>query len=235
MPRPEEGVERPKELASGKTKAAVREALAPQEQKKTKARVTLRIWSCPIPPHVAHSYLAGWAEFGGLGERLETMLPFDPAETTLRQLRHPIQEFRDDGTMRRSPMYQAFLATMNDLYECNNPHNWPRHVAMTYRFGLLQEDGVPTVIPTKCEDDLVSKWLPKPLEVDLILVPQSQVGPDDLCLRPPPPPTRRRSTNQEEDVQAPVCCGAPPHEEEQPPASSAAAEDSSLGGGHVDE
>lgn len=150
--------------------------MAAQEEKKRKARVTLRTWSEPVPVSTRHSYMAGSRNFGGLSDRFETVIPFDPDRTTLKQLRPAIEVKNDRGMNRRTPLFQHFLATMQDLATNHNPHNYPRCEATTYRFGLFRE-GELTIIPQENEGDLVSKWIPKPLEEDLILVPQSQIPP----------------------------------------------------------
>jgi len=144
-----------------------------------KAWLRLRTWSRPVPVSVAHSYIGGTGDFGGLSGRLETLLPFDPLTTTLRELRQGIEEKKVKNMNRRTLLYQHFQSTMRDL---ENHYNYPENVAMSYRFGLWDQDNAPRIIPAQSESDLVSKWIPKPLEQDLILIAQSQISPNDDCV-----------------------------------------------------
>lgn len=135
----------------------------------TRSRLTLRIWRFP---EVTNSFIAGSLEAGGLSERLPSVIPFQVETTTLARLRLPIE-----GVTKRTSLFQELLAVMCAL---PNPHNWPPAQRLTYRFGVWENpDDTPTVIQN--EDDLVSKWITRPLEQDLILIPQAQIDDRDVC------------------------------------------------------
>lgn len=152
----------------------------------TKSRLTLRIWRFPVSASEKHSYIAGTYELGGLSSRLSTVIPFEPERTTLARLRVPIEVMNDNGMNRRTSLFQELLSVMLEL---PNPHGWPAAVALTYRFGVWPDESYdvvhssvkPKVIPHDNEIDLVSKWIPRPLEQDLILIPQAQIDPQDVC------------------------------------------------------
>ena len=88
--------------------------------------------------------------------------------------------------LRRTSLFQELLAVMVEL---KNPHDYPSAASLGYRFGVWPEDDceksapgtVPTIIPKEDEDDLVAKWIPDPLTRDLIIVPQTQLDPEDRC------------------------------------------------------
>ncbi|KAJ1461910.1 hypothetical protein M885DRAFT_507102 [Pelagophyceae sp. CCMP2097] len=151
-----------------------------------KARLTLRIWRFPVGLHVHHAYIAGTGDLGGLSERLQTIIPFDPDRTTLERLRIPIEVENHQGMNRRTSLFQELLAVM---LQCDNPHSWPSATALTFRFGVWPDNNysnpapetTPNVIPFADEEDLVSKWITNPLEQDLILIPQTQIGVGDVC------------------------------------------------------
>ena len=152
-----------------------------------KHRLTLRLWRFPVPLSEMHSYVAGSVDLGGLTPRLPVTLPFEPEHTTLSRLRIPIEVVNQGGMLRRTSLFQELLAVMLEL---KNPHEYPPARALSYRFGVWPTNDysklddvstVPTVIPKAAEDDLVSKWITDPLEMDLILIPQTQIDRNDTC------------------------------------------------------
>ena len=48
-------------------------------------------------------------------------------------------------------------------------------------FETFDPKTTPTVIPKDAEDDLVIKWITDPLEMDLIIIPQTQIDRTDKC------------------------------------------------------
>lgn len=136
----------------------------------TRSRLTLRMWRFP---EVTNSFVAGSLEAGGLSERFPSVIPYEVETTTLARLRLPIE-----GVDKRTSLFQELLAVMCAL---PNPHRWPCAKQLTYRFGVWGEnpDEAPTIIQN--EEDLVSKWITRPLEQDLILIPQAQIDDRDVC------------------------------------------------------
>lgn len=150
-------------------------------------RLTLRLWRFPVPLSEMHSFVAGSVDLGGLTPRLPVTLPFEPSKTTLARLRIPIEVVNKGGMLRRTSLFQELLAAMLEL---KNPHEYPAARALSYRFGVWPNADyddvgdvrtVPTIIPAESEEDLVSKWITDPLAMDLILVPQTQIDPHDVC------------------------------------------------------
>ncbi|KDO23032.1 hypothetical protein SPRG_11879 [Saprolegnia parasitica CBS 223.65] len=80
---------------------------------------------------------------------------------------------------RRHIMYQEALFLMTSSA---NPHQWPVKALQTYWLGYYahEDDLVPTVIPTADEQKPLRAVLDMKstkLTADLILIPQSQIGP----------------------------------------------------------
>lgn len=136
-------------------------------------RLRFRIWRSSLPVEETDY---------GLSKRLERVVTFDPKKTTLSGLRSaPLDVVDEEGFERRTSLFQELQGVMADL---PHPRGWPRPTALTFRFGIWPVDDPathPDAIPREAEDDLVSKWIARPKEQDLILIPQSENHPDDKC------------------------------------------------------
>lgn len=137
-------------------------------------RLRFRVWRGSVPTDES-------GDGYGLSKRLERVVSFDPTKTKLSWLRAPLDVVDDEGKERRTSLFQELQFVMAEL---PNRRGWPRPVASTYRFGVWPADDPgtsPDLIPQSSEDDLVSKWIAKPKEQDLILIPQPTHNSDDNC------------------------------------------------------
>ena len=93
----------------------------------------MRIFPHRVPATDEHSLIMG-TEVGGLSERYEEQLEFDPDTTTLEELRFKVETVFDRGMNRRTRIFQELHQVMQ---RSKNFHSWPHHKASTFRFGLL--------------------------------------------------------------------------------------------------
>jgi len=142
----------------------------------SKARVTLRIFTHRQSVFRSHSFLVG-SEQGGLSEKLGRV-PILANKTTLEDLRVLIETVCDNNMMRRNPIYQEFLITVQSM---PNPYNYSEKDMRQYRFAYFAapDDKLPTMIPLEEEGTrLVSKSVVNFITDDLLMVARTQLRPD---------------------------------------------------------
>ncbi|POM73806.1 hypothetical protein PHPALM_9312 [Phytophthora palmivora] len=157
-------------------------------------RLKVRVFTFPSDPRKQNSYVVGTIE-GGLLPVVGT-LNLDDKEVstvTFSQLRSRIELLQDKDVIRRSVM---FLEVLTLIATSSNPHSWPPNAMQTYWFGYFtdENESVPHVIAVADEDCPISKFLNMTTSKqtgDLIIVPQTQLGPVceqccEGCARCPP-------------------------------------------------
>ncbi|KAF1784665.1 hypothetical protein GQ600_16660 [Phytophthora cactorum] len=143
-------------------------------------RVKIRVFTFPSDPRKQNSYIVGTIE-GGLLPVVGTLNLDDKEVTTatFTQLRVRIELLQVKDVIRRSAMFQEVLAL---IATSPNPHNWPPNAMQTYWFGHFtdESESIPHVIAAADEDCPISQFLNMTTSKqtgDLILVPQTQLGP----------------------------------------------------------
>ncbi|GMI27175.1 hypothetical protein TeGR_g2617 [Tetraparma gracilis] len=132
---------------------------------------------------------------GGLSERIASFLIHDEI-TTFKDLRQMIEVVNDNGMNRRTAVFQDLLFLME---HSSNPHKYPRKELLHYRFGIIEGVGgqelgdtnvvrdydrslAPILIKEEVEDEPIREIVANLLELDLLLVPVSQIRPSDDCV-----------------------------------------------------
>jgi len=104
-----------------------------------------------------------------------------------------IEVVSDNGMNRRNPVFCDLLYMMEFS---ENPHGYGRNEAMKYRFGFIEGVGgqelgdtnivrdcdrtlVPILIAEDLEEEPICEIVPNLLEIDLLLVPVTQIRPSD--------------------------------------------------------
>ncbi|KAF0700184.1 Aste57867_9312 [Aphanomyces stellatus] len=156
-------------------------------------RIKVRVFTFSIDPTAEHSYMVGSAP-GGLSSAIGmVVLDDDDDDLTFESVRPRIELKDEYGLIRRNLMFQEALFQMT---AARNPHQWPLHTLQTYWLGYYahEDDIVPTIIPVRpltrsisssCDQtDQETRSLRDVLDMkstavtaDLILIPQSQIGP----------------------------------------------------------
>lgn len=147
-----------------------------------RARITLRLYTHRQSVFRSHSFLVG-SESGGLSEKLGRV-PIQANRTTLEHLRLLIETVVDNNMMRRNPIYQEFLVTVQNL---PNPYGYSDKEQRQYCFGFYAhpDDPLPTMIPREDEATLLaSKAVVNFVTDDLIIVARSQLRPDFSLAEP---------------------------------------------------
>ncbi|EQC38051.1 hypothetical protein SDRG_04481 [Saprolegnia diclina VS20] len=141
-------------------------------------RIKVRVFLFPVDPLVEHSYVVG-SRPGGLSSVIGMVVVEDDEDLTFQSVRPRIELQQDGSVLRRHIMYQEALFLMTSGA---NPHQWPVKALQTYWLGYYahEDDLVPTIIPTADEHQSFREFLDMKttkLTADLILIPQSQIGP----------------------------------------------------------
>ncbi|KAL3667120.1 hypothetical protein V7S43_008061 [Phytophthora oleae] len=143
-------------------------------------RVKVHVFTFPTDPRKQNSYVVGTIE-GGLLPVVGT-LNLDEKEAdavTFAQLRPRIELLQSKDVIRRSVMFQEVLAL---IAASPNPHGWSPNAMQTYWFGHFtdENESVPHVITAADENVPICQFLNMSTSKqtgDLILVPQTQLGP----------------------------------------------------------
>mmetsp|Transcript_7944 Transcript_7944/g.16591 ORF Transcript_7944/g.16591 Transcript_7944/m.16591 type:complete len:215 (-) Transcript_7944:34-678(-) len=154
------------------------------------SRVWLRFFTHPSSTTETHTFILGSTP-NGLSERVATHLL--PPSCTFTDLRMLVECVNDRGMNRRTTVYQDLLHLMTSS---PNPHGYGARELRGYRFGYIEGVGgqetaevsvardydkslVPSLIPLDAEGERVRDVIPNLLEVDVILVPVSQIRQKD--------------------------------------------------------
>ncbi|OQR94040.1 hypothetical protein ACHHYP_01889 [Achlya hypogyna] len=155
-------------------------------------RIKVRVFLFPVDPLIEHSYVVGSRPVrlanaaltscirkGGLSSVIGMIVMEDDDELTFASVRPRIELQQDGSVQRRNVMYQEALFLMT---AGANPHQWPVKALQTYWLGYYthEDDAVPRIVPTNEEHrslrDVLDMKTTK-VTADLIIIPQSQIGP----------------------------------------------------------
>ena len=154
------------------------------------SRIWLRTFTHPTSTTETHTFVLGSTP-NGLSDRVATRLL--PPACTFSDLRLLVECVNDRGMNRRTTVYQDLLHLMTSSA---NPHGYTKKELQGYRFGYIegvggQETGggnvardydkslVPALVSRDAEGERVRDVIPNLLEVDVILVPNSQIRSKD--------------------------------------------------------
>mmetsp|Transcript_34002 Transcript_34002/g.49887 ORF Transcript_34002/g.49887 Transcript_34002/m.49887 type:complete len:169 (+) Transcript_34002:1184-1690(+) len=152
-------------------------------------RVWIRVYTLPADPTQSHSFYVGNAGMGGLSEWLASYVISE--NTTFIELREMIEFTEDNGMFRRS---MFFTELSNIMEQCSNPHGYKCKDLKEYAFATmkgvggdekserLELDRAPAIISRDVEEEPICEVIANLLQLDLILVPISQMCPIDNAI-----------------------------------------------------
>lgn len=140
-------------------------------------KLRIRVFTFQSNINEQHSYIVGTTQ-GGLTSSIGT-LTIDLDTCTFEQIRPRFELYDDRGMTRRSIVFQEFLQIASTTL---NPHEWPIESLQTYWFAYFssEDQKIPHLIPVQEESQLLCDFIDMKTTKksgDLIIVPQSQVGP----------------------------------------------------------